>query len=184
LFIAVSFAGAWFFRLTGQPENLVAKAAAVSLVFALGLPGMLLFVTCNMFLKQRPPQDSDDRAYRRGADRRATEWHIRPGLGRLVEPMGAVGAVATSSIMRAAAFMATFAICCAGRRGRRSTRRGKVRIRDLAGQPRSTRACGGSRPYRLGAGRRKRRLLGLVFLGGAISTQALAAHQAALASCH
>lgn len=49
--IALSFAGEWFFRLTGQPEEVVEVAARVTLVFALGLPGMLLFVAANMFLE-------------------------------------------------------------------------------------------------------------------------------------
>lgn len=181
-FALVSLAGAPLFRLLGQPEALVADAAAVTFAFALGMPGMLLFVTCNMFLEATGRPQAGMWVFILAALIDVPLNGIFAlGWGGLVEPSGALGAVATSSVMRTAAFVATFAILLAWER--------------RLGDPRGVIACLRGWPGFGGRGGQMRRIglpMGLaqgvesaafsamVFLGGAISTQALAAHQATL----
>jgi MATE family multidrug resistance protein len=181
-FIALSFLSAWFFRLTGQPEDVVTKAAAVSLAFSLGLPGMLLFVTCSMFLEAtgRPKTAMTVLIVAALIDL-PLNGIFALGWGGFIEPMGAVGAVGTSSVMRALAFLVTLGLLV----------RWEARLGDPRGVLDALRNWRERRPF----GSRLRRIgipIGLaqgvesaafsamVFLGGAISTQALAAHQATL----
>jgi MATE family multidrug resistance protein len=182
-FIALSLVSAWFFRLTGQPEDVVAKAAAVSLAFSLGLPGMLLFVTCNMFLEAtgRPKTAMLVLIVAAIIDV-PLNGIFALGWGGLTEPSGAVGAVATSSVMRGFAFLVTLAILL-----RWEARLGDPRgVLEALGHWRD-RSPFGARLRRIGIpiglaqGVESAAFSTMVFLGGAISTQALAAHQATLA---
>jgi hypothetical protein len=52
LFAAMSLLGPWFFRLTGQPEQIVEKAGSVTLIFGLGLPGFLCLSPATCFWRR------------------------------------------------------------------------------------------------------------------------------------
>ena len=182
LFVAVSFASGWFFRLTGQPEAVVDSAAAASLAYALGLPGMLLFVACNMFLEAtgRPKTGMAVMIAAALLDV-PLNGIFALGRGGCVEPMGAVGAIATSSVLRSLAFVAALLILL----------RWEARLGDPRGVIRALRVwrrgpAVGSRMRRIGVpmglaqGVESAGFSAMVFLGGLISAEALAAHQATM----
>ena len=180
LFLALSFAGAWFFRLTGQPEAVVGAAAWVTFIVALGLPGMLLFVTCNMFLEATGrPQTGMWVMIAATALDLPLNGVFALGWGGWVEPQGAVGAVATSSAMRSAAFVAAFVILLRWEK-RHGDPHGVLRaLRDRGAGPsfgRRMRSLGA--PMGLAQGVESAAFSAMVFLGGLISAEALAAHQA------
>jgi MATE family multidrug resistance protein len=181
LFIALSLLSARLFRLTGQPEAVIGPAASVGLAYALGLPGLLLFLACNMFLEAtgRPKAGMAVMVAAALIDL-ALNGVFALGWGGLVEPMGAVGTIATSSAMRTLAFVAVLVILLTWEK----------RLGDPHGVLRAIRL-----PTITSIGRRMRRIgvpMGLaqgvesagfsamVFLGGLISAEALAAHQATL----
>ncbi len=183
LFAALSFFGEAFFRLLGQPEAVVETAGAVTFAYALGLPGFLLFIACNMFL------EATGRAKSGMAIMIAVAAIDVPlnglfalGWGGFFAPSGAVGAVVTSSLMRSAAFVLALVLL--------------LRWERQAGDPRGVLSALAGRVPAAEIGRRIRRIgvpislaqgvesagfSALVILGGRISTQALAAHQATLA---
>jgi len=182
VFVAASLAGEWFFRLTGQPESLVRDAAAVTLAFALGLPGMLLFVACNMFLEATGrPKTGMWVMIAAAAIDLPLNGVFALGWGGFVEPAGAIGAVATSSVMRFAAFLATFAILL-GWEKRLGDPRGVIAaLRGWnAGQGFGRRMRAIGIPMGLAQGVESAAFSAMVFLGGLISTEALAAHQATM----
>ncbi|MEQ9641349.1 MAG: MATE family efflux transporter [Alphaproteobacteria bacterium] len=51
LFAALCFAGTWFFRLTGQGEDLAVGAGQVMVWLGLGLPGLMVMVATSLFLE-------------------------------------------------------------------------------------------------------------------------------------
>ena len=179
--IALSLAGEWFFRALGQPEAVVGAAASISLVFALGMPGMLLFVACNMFLEAtgRAKTGMAVMILVASIDLPLNAIFVL-GWGGFSEPLGAIGAVATSSLMRTVAFAIAFAVL--------------IRWESRLGDPRGVlealthwrfrayfrriRRIGV--PMGLAQGVESAAFSALVFLGGMISTDALAAHQATL----
>jgi MATE family multidrug resistance protein len=179
-FIALSLAGAWFFRLTGQPDAVVGSAAAVTFLYALGLPGMLVFVACNMFLEatSRPKTGMTVMIVAASLDV-LLNGVFALGWGGFVAPSGAEGAIATSSVLRTLAGIAALAIL--------------IRWEARLGDPRGVVAALGDWRRGPAYSRRMRRIgvpMGLaqgvesagfsamVFLGGLISAAALAAHQA------
>lgn len=103
------------------------------------------------------------------------------GWGGFVEPMGAVGAIGTSSVLRSLAFVATVAILLSWER-RLGDPRGVVRAlfawRSHGGFGRIMRRIG--IPIGLAQGVESAAFSAMVFLGGLISTEALAAHQATI----
>ena len=179
--IVLSLFGEWFFRALGQPESVVGSAAAVSFVFALGMPGMLLFVACNMFLEAtgRAKTGMAIMIFVALIDLPLNAVFVL-GWGGLVEPMGAVGAVATSSVMRGVAFIIAIVVLIRWER-RLGDPRGVVRALT---QLRSHAYFGRLRriglPMGLAQGVESAAFSALVFLGGMISADALAAHQATL----
>ena len=182
LFIALSVGIAWSFGLTGQPEAVAAKAAAVTQVFALGLPGLLLSVTCNTFLEATGrPKVAMAVLIAAALIDLPLNGVFALGWGGLVEPMGAVGAIGTSSVVRGLAFLATLAILLR-LEARLGDPRGVVRALGRLGEggrfgPRLRRI---GIPVGLAQGVESAAFSAMVFLGGAISTEALAAHQATL----
>jgi MATE family multidrug resistance protein len=105
------------------------------------------------------------------------------GWGGFVEPAGAVAAVATSSVMRSVAFILAIAILLRweGRLGdpRRVVAACTWRVGEAPGVHRRFRRIG--LPMSLAQGVESAGFSALVILGGRISTEALAAHQATLA---
>jgi MATE family multidrug resistance protein len=180
IFIALSFAGGWFFRLTGQPAAVVEDAAAVTLVVALGLPGMLLFVTCNMFLEAtgRPQVGMWVMIAASLADF-ALNGIFALGWGGWAEPGGATAAAATTSLMRTVAFLAAFALLLRSEHGLGDPRGVIAALRNPHAEPsvgRRMRRLG--TPMGLAQGVESAAFAAMVFLGGLISAEALAAHQA------
>jgi MATE family multidrug resistance protein len=184
LFAALSLLGPWFFRLTGQPAAIVEEAGTVTLAFGLGLPGFLLFVACNMFLEAtgRPKTGMAIMILAALLDV-PLNGIFALGWGGYLEPMGAVGAVATSSLMRSLAFVLALAVLLRWE-GRLGDPRGVI----AALTWRKGRAPGIHHRFRrigvpmgLAQGVESAGFSALVILGGRISTEALAAHQATLA---
>ncbi len=108
---ALSFAAGWFLQLTGQPAAVIGPAAEVAVAFAIGVPGMLLFVTCNLFLEAtgRPKAGMAIMLLANVINIPLNMVFVL-GWGGLVEPSGAVGAVAGSSALRWFAFFAALAV--------------------------------------------------------------------------
>ena len=183
LFAALSSVGEGFFRLVGQPEAVVENAAAVTMAYALGLPGFLLFIACNTFLEatSRPKSGMAIMIAVALIDI-PLNGVFALGWGGMFEPMGAIGAVGTSSVMRSVAFVLALVLLL----------RWEFRMGDprgvLAALSRASPAGGIGRriqrigvPISLAQGVESAGFSALVILGGQISTAALAAHQATLA---
>ncbi|NRG16580.1 MATE family efflux transporter [Rhizobiales bacterium] len=100
-----------FFLLTGQNEDLAAGAAAVTFAFAVGLPGFLVFMVCNMFLEAigRPKAGMVVMLAVNLANV-PLNGVMALGWGGLLEPLGAEGATFASSILRTFAGLAILVI--------------------------------------------------------------------------
>ena len=104
---ALSFLAEPFFLLTGQDPGIAAGAARVTQVFALSVPGMLLYVTTNLFLEATGRQ-------RVGMTVMLVANLLNIplngvfalGWGGFTEPLGAVGAMGTSAALRWLSFLA------------------------------------------------------------------------------
>ena len=181
-FIGLSLGGAWFFRVLGQPPSVVDQAAAVTLAYALGLPGMLLFVACNMFLEAvgRPKTGMAVMIVAALLDVPAN-LIFALGWGGFVEPMGALGAITTSSALRTLAFVATLLILLRWERRRGDPHGVVAALADLrSGMSVGRRMRRIGVPMGLAQGVESAGFSAMVFLGGLISASALAAHQATL----
>ena len=178
--VVLALFGEWFFRVLGQPEAVVGPAAAVSFIFALGMPGMLLFVACNMFL------EATGRAKTGMAIMILVAVVDLPLNAAFVlgwggfEPLGAIGAVATSSVMRGVAFVLALLVLIRWE-SRLGDPRGVVRaLSDWRSRGYFGRLRRIGLPMGLAQGVESAAFSALVFLGGIISADALAAHQATL----
>ncbi len=185
----LSFAAAWFFRLTGQPPDVIDDAAAVTLAFAAGVPGMLLFVTANLALEatHRPKVGMTVMLLANLANIPLNGILVL-GWGGLVEPMGAVGAVAGSSALRWLAFFATLGVLAlwdarlgdpynviAALRGAANAAADSA----TAGIGRTIRRIG--LPIGIAQGVESAAFSSLIFIAGRIGSEAIAAHQATMA---
>nr|WP_246329585.1 MATE family efflux transporter [Chthonobacter rhizosphaerae] len=174
-----------FFLATGQQPEVAAAGARVAEVFALGLPGLLLFITVNLIL------EATGRA-RTGMVLMLianvlnvlADGVLVLGWGGLVaEGGGAVTATATSTVLRWGLFAAAIAILL------RDSRRDGDRYRMLAdaGQWWRTAVTLGGEPGRvirrmglpmgLAQGVESAAFSTMVFFAGLLGTAALAAHQ-------
>ena len=96
-FAALSFAGGWFYRATGQDPQLARGAADALVVMGLGLPGGLLFVCSTLFLEalKRPLP---------GLLAMALANLLNVGLNLwLIPAMGAEGAALATAVVRSLA---------------------------------------------------------------------------------
>ena len=187
--VLLSFAAAWFFRLTGQPPDVIDDAAAVSLAFAAGVPGMLLFVTANLTLEAtHRPKVGMTVMLLANLVNIPLNGILVLGWGGLVEPMGAVGAVAGSSVLRWFAFLATLGVLVLwdGRlgdpRGVIAALRGAADAANKAaktGIGRTIRRVG--LPIGIAQGVESAAFSSLIFIAGRIGKEAIAAHQATIA---
>lgn len=182
---ALAFLAEPFFRLTGQDPAVSATAGRVAETFALGLPGLLLFITVNLVL------EATGRA-RTGMVLMAAanalnlilDGILVLGWGGLVaEGGGAMMATATSSALRWGLFLAALAIFLAD--ARRTGDPYAVRVRaatwiaaalKLGGEPgRVIRRMG--LPMGLAQGVESAAFSAMMFFAGMLGTAALAAHQ-------
>jgi MATE family multidrug resistance protein len=183
--LALSFGAAWFFRLTGQPADVIDKAAAVTIAFAAGVPGMLLFVTANMFLEATfRPKVGMVIMLAINVINVPLNGILVLGWGGLVEPMGAVGAVAGSSALRWLAFFATFAVLLVwdarldDPRGVLAALRGRTSSGARA-VGRTIRRIG--LPIGIAQGVESAAFSSMIFIAGLIGKEAIAGHQATIA---
>ncbi len=109
--VVLAFFSEAFFRATGQPPQIAAGAARVSIAFGIGVPGLLLFLVANLFL------EATDRPFvgmwimiAANVANVALNGVLALGWFDLTEPLGAVGAVLASSILRWLAFLVAFAV--------------------------------------------------------------------------
>jgi MATE family multidrug resistance protein len=182
---ALSFGAAWLFRLTGQPADVIDAAAAVSIAFAAGVPGMLLFVTCNLILEATyRPKVGMVIMLAANVINVPLNGILVLGWGGLVEPMGAVGAVAGSSALRWLAFLATLTVLLVWD-GRLGDPRGILAaLRDRAAEGssavgRTIRRIG--LPIGIAQGVESAAFSSMIFIAGRIGKEAIAAHQATIA---
>jgi MATE family multidrug resistance protein len=182
-FLLLSLFSEEFFRFLDQPEAIVERAATVSISFAAGMPGMLLFVACNMFLEATGrPKTGMAVMIVVGAIDFLLNGIFVLGWWGIAEPMGALGAVITSSVMRWLAFFVTLAVLLGWERRLGDRRRVLAALAhplqaggDIGRQLRRI-----GLPVGLAHGVESAAFTAMVFIGGMISTEALAAHQATL----
>ncbi|HSM40157.1 MAG TPA: MATE family efflux transporter [Afifellaceae bacterium] len=182
---ALSFAAPWFFRLTGQPADVIDDAAAVTIAFAAGVPGMLLFVTANMFLEATfRPKVGMIIMLVINVINVPLNGILVLGWGGFVEPMGAVGAVAGSSALRWLAFFMTLAVLVMWD-ARLDDPRGLIEAlkrrpsRDTSHIGRTIRRIG--LPIGIAQGVESAAFSSMIFIAGLIGKDAIAAHQATIA---
>ncbi len=185
----LSFAAAWFFRITGQPADVIDDAAAVSLAFAAGAPGMLLFVSTNLTLEAtHRPKVGMTVMLLANLINIPLNGILVLGWGSLVEPMGAVGAVAGSSVLRWLVFLTTLAVLLVWD-GRLGDPHGVIEA--LSGKARKTadladRTIGKAirrigLPIGIAQGVESAAFSSMIFIAGRIGKEAIAAHQATIA---
>jgi MATE family multidrug resistance protein len=111
LVLALSSLAGPFFLATGQEADLAAGAARVSFAFGFGMPGVLLFVACNLFL-EATGRPKTGMAIMLAANVVNVPLNMMFGFGwgGLVEPMGAEGVMVASSIARTLAGAAILAV--------------------------------------------------------------------------
>ncbi|HEX2255429.1 MAG TPA: MATE family efflux transporter [Afifellaceae bacterium] len=181
--LAVSAFGEPFYRVTGQPEEVIPQAAAVTIAFGAGVPGMLLFVVTNLFLEATGrPKVGMTIMLAANLLNVPLNALLVLGWGGLVAPLGAVGAIAGSSALRWLAFAAALIVL--------------LRWEMRSGDPHGVVAAlkgGGVRltsiirrmarigvPVGLAQGVESAAFAAMIVLAGVISTEAQAAHQAAI----
>lgn len=115
--LLLAFFSEAFFLAAGQSARIAAGAAEVSIAFGIGVPGLLLFLVANLFL------EATDRPFvgmwimiAANVANIVLNGILALGWFGLVEPLGAVGAVSASSILRWLAFLGAFAIIFLGAR--------------------------------------------------------------------
>lgn len=186
---ALAFSAAWFFRLTGQPADVIDDAAAVSLAFAAGVPGMLLYVAANLTLEAtHRPKVGMIFMLLANLVNIPLNGMLVLGWGGIAEPMGAVGAIAGSSALRWLVFLATLSVLIVWDRrlgdpyGVIEALKGKARTpAHLAGATigRTIRRIG--LPIGIAQGVESAAFSSMIFIAGLIGKQAIAAHQATIA---
>lgn len=181
--LALSALGGPFFQATGQPQEVIPQATAVTVAFAAGVPGMLLFVVTNLFLEATGrPKIGMTIMLTMNLVNIPLNGLLVLGWGGLVTPLGAVGAIAGSSALRWLAFLVAIVVL--------------IRQEARAGDPHGVIAAlrgGGARtaaiarrmarigvPVGLAQGVESAAFAAMIVLAGLISTEALAAHQAAI----
>jgi multidrug resistance protein, MATE family len=180
--LALSAFGESFFAATGQPEEVIPQAAAVTIAFGAGVPGMLLFVVTNLFLEATGrPKIGMAIMLAMNLVNIPLNGLLVLGWGGLVPPLGAVGAIAGSSALRWLAFAVAIVVL--------------VRSEAKSGDPHGVIAAlrGGGKlatiarrmarigvPVGLAQGVESAAFAAMIVLAGLISTDALAAHQAAI----
>ena len=106
------------FLAIGQSATVSVGAAEVSHAFALGLPGLLMYIVASFFLEASGrPRTSMVIIFIANLLNVPLNGVLALGWGGLVAPMGADGAVLASSILRWGAFLAAFACILAPARG-------------------------------------------------------------------
>ncbi|MEZ5839822.1 MAG: MATE family efflux transporter [Hyphomicrobiales bacterium] len=180
---ALSLLAGPFFLVTGQDPEIAAGAARVTRVFAMSVPGMLLYVTTNLFLEATGRQRVGMMVMLvANVLNVPLNGIFALGWGGFVEPMGAVGAVATSAALRWLAFAAVvvFAFVAAGRDDEFGARA------PLAVWARSFLTLGGPNgramrrlglPIGLAQGIESAAFATVVLIAGHLGEKALAAHQ-------
>ncbi len=97
------------FIATGQTPDIAAGAARISTLCSFGTMGLLLFIAGNAYLEVTGrPRTGMSVMLVLGIVNVAANGVFALGWGGLVEPMGAVGAILTSSVLRWAAAAAVF----------------------------------------------------------------------------
>jgi len=115
--LATPFAEDLFLAL-GQPAQIAAGAADVSRAFAIGLPGLLMYIVAAMFLEATGrPRVAMAIILVANVLNVPFNGVLALGWGGLVAPMGADGAVLASSVLRWLAFAAALKVILAGARG-------------------------------------------------------------------
>ncbi|WP_181700614.1 MATE family efflux transporter [Chthonobacter albigriseus] len=184
LAIPLSWGAGPFFLATGQSPEVAAVAARVAQVFALGLPGLLLFIAANLIL------EATDRArvgtlVMLGANlaNLALDGILVLGWGGFNAHGDAVTVMATSTVVRWCTFAAAFGVIVhtAARDGDKhgilATPSTWIRsVLTLGGaEGREIRRMG--LPMGLAQGVEAAAFSSLIFIAGLIGTSALAAHQ-------
>lgn len=181
---ALSAFGEAFFLVTGQSPEIAAGAARVTVAFGIGVPGMLLFLVANMFLEatDRPTV---------GMWIMVAVNILNVGLNGifalgwldLLPPMGAVGTMLASSVLRWLAFFT--AIVFIIRAGRRDGDSYEV-LAPLSQWWHSFRTLGGPIGLRIGKlgvpmglaqGVESAAFAAIMLIAGTLGTAAVAAHQ-------
>ncbi|MEJ1157255.1 MATE family efflux transporter [Prosthecomicrobium sp. N25] len=173
-----------FFLATGQAPGLAAGAARVTTAFAFGIPGMLAFTATSLFL------EATGRARVGMLILIAVNLLNIPlngvvalGWGGFVEAKGAVGAVAVSSVLRWASFLAALGFLLADEIRKGDPRRLIVPARVWAAEAGTLGGEAGRRlraiglPMGLAQGVESAAFATIVFIAGLLGTTALAAHQ-------
>lgn len=182
---ALSFAAGWFLELTGQSEAVIGPAASVAIAFAAGVPGMLLFVTCNLFLEAtgRPKAGMAIMLIANVINVPLNMIFVL-GWGGWIEPSGAVGAVGASSALRWSAFIAAFAVLLVWERRLgdphgvlAALRSGASSVGSAIG--RTIRRIG--LPIGIAQGVESAAFASMMLIAGRVSQEAAAAHQATIA---
>jgi multidrug resistance protein, MATE family len=181
--LLLSTLGGPFFELTGQPAEVIPSAAAVTIAFGAGVPGMLLFVVTNLFMEATGrPKVGMTIMLAANVINVPLNGILVLGWGGLVEPLGATGAVAGSSALRWAAFVAAFVVLIRweARTGDphgviAALKGGAGRLQVLA-----RRMARIGVPVGLAQGVESAAFAAMIVLAGVISTEALAAHQATM----
>lgn len=178
-----------FFLAVGQQPEIAAGAARVTWQFAWAAPGMLVFTAISLFLDatQRQSVGMVLMMLAVAVDVPAN-YIVANGWGDLVEPMGAVGAVATSSFARNLACLGIIAYLVVAQRRNGDPHKVLVPlavwlddIRRLGGEHgRKIRRLG--LPMGLAQGVESAAFATVVLVAGTIGATALAAHQVMMTS--
>lgn len=184
LVLVLSLGAGPFFRWVAEDPDLAAGATAVTAAFAWGTPGLLAFTATNLFLEATGrPRVGMITMLVANLLNVVLNGVFALGWGGFVAPMGAVGAVATSSALRWAAFLAAFALLLVDEHRRGDPRGLLVAPRELlaevlaaGGEPgRAIRRMG--LPMGAAQGMESAAFATVVFLAGRLGTVPLAAYQ-------
>ena len=182
-----SFFSEWFFLQMGQGRELARGAADVSLAFAWGVPGILVFTAFNLFLEATGrPKVAMVVMLLANVANVGLNGVLALGWGGFVEPTGAQGAIDASSFLRwlAAGILCSYVLFVAGQDDAHgvlaSPRRWASEMLRLGGDMGvSIRKLGF--PMGMAQGVESAAFAAVVFLAGLLGPDTLAAYQIAIA---
>ncbi len=183
LIMSIALAARPFFLATGQSPDLIDGAVAVTWQYAWAMPGLLMFIVCGYFLEatDRPKVGMVIMIVINLLNIPLNGLFVL-GWGGLIEPMGAVGAVFTSTCLRWAGMVAAvvYIFHSAGKTGDPFGLLISGKIKTAIGEALSPIGANLRRigiPMGLAQGIESGAFSALMLIAGRIGASALAAHQ-------